>query len=235
VNRPVAPSTEGIDVKIRVAQRNSPLWTGAGHLARQIYSRAYGAEINPSPDNFIVAHQDRWSADGDGLSACVGITRADDRPFFSERYLDAPIDVVIGRQFGDTVDRSRVVEVGALAGRERGAGQEMVRITPVISWYMGMEYILCTTTVALRRVLERAEIAFVPIDDADPVVLDAAERRAWGTYYDQEPQVGVISLRNVSGLFAEMTGRYSFLEPEPFVEPEPLPHAYEEVLSGAGS
>ncbi|MER5640339.1 thermostable hemolysin [Kitasatospora sp. NPDC002227] len=228
-------------MKIRVAQRNTPLWSGAGRLARQIYSRAYGAEINPDPDSFIVGHHEQWSADGTGISACVGITRAGERPFFSERYLEDPIETVIGKQFGDSVERSRIVEVGALAGRERGAGQEMVKITPVISWYMGMEYILCTTTVALRRVLERAEIGFVPVDDADPVVLGPEERRAWGTYYDQEPQVGVISLRNVSGLFAEMTGRYSFIEPDPLGEPgSPTgpgsgPHTYEEVLSGAGS
>ncbi|WP_441245313.1 thermostable hemolysin [Kitasatospora sp. McL0602] len=218
-------------MKIRVAQRNSRLWLGATRLARQIYSHAYGAEIRPSPDSFIVAHSDPWAEDGTGISSCVGISRASDGRFFSERYLDDPIDVVISKQFGETVPRERIVEVGALASKERGAGQEMIRITPVVSWFMGMEYILCTTTRALRDALERSDITFTPLDDADPVVLGPEERRAWGTYYDQEPQVGVISLRGVSSLFAEMTGRYAFIEPEAPADTERT----EEVFSVAGS
>jgi hypothetical protein len=89
----------------------------------------------------------------------------------------------------------------------------MVRLIPIIAWCMGMEYILCTVTARLRDVLQRLDIAFTVLGDADPGRLDPGERAAWGTYYDQSPQVGFIELRVLAPLFAGATGRYAFFEP----------------------
>ncbi|MDH6579063.1 thermostable hemolysin [Kitasatospora sp. MAP5-34] len=195
-------------LKISIARRLSDPWLAAADLVRKTYARTYEAQVMPDPDRFIVGHFE------DAVIACAGIAYANGGPFFSERYLDAPIDVELERRFGVPVARDRVIEVGALASCCKGSGQEMIKITPVIAWTLGMEYILCTATSGLRESLETAGIDFTPLGDAEPDGLEPDERRAWGSYYERKPQVGVISLRVISPLFAQATGRYSFLDPE---------------------
>jgi hypothetical protein len=195
-------------LKISIARRLTANWLSAAELVRETYARTYAAEVMPDPDCFIVGHQ------GAALASCAGIAYADGGPLFSERYLDRPVEQELERRFGVGVDRGRVIEVGALAGSGRGAGQAMIRITPVIAWTLGMEYILCTATSGLRVALQRSGIAFTPFGAADAAGLTPDELQAWGSYYRQQPMVGVISLRGLSPLFAEATGKYAFLDPE---------------------
>ncbi len=195
-------------LKISVARRLSVPWLAAAELVRKTYARTYEAQVMPDPDRFIVGHLEG------AVIACAGIAYANGGSFFSERYLDAPIDTVLEQRFGAPVDRDRVIEIGALASCCRGSGQEMIKITPLIAWTLGVEYILCTATSGLRDALDSAGIDFTPLGDAAPDGLEPGERLAWGSYYEQQPQVGVIPLRVLSPLFAEATGRYTFLDPE---------------------
>lgn len=198
-------------LKISLAHRGTDAWREAGAFARAAYAHIHRATIDPRPDAFIVATgpDDRG---GTAVRGCAGCTYASDRPFFSERYLDTTVEQAIGERNGLPVDRSRIVEIGALAG-PGGAGQEMVRLIPIIAWCMGMEYILCTVTSRLHELLQRLDITFTPLGTATAERLDPAERAAWGTYYDQSPQVGFIELRVLASLFADATGRYAFFEP----------------------
>ncbi|WP_232247285.1 thermostable hemolysin [Kitasatospora azatica] len=206
--------------------RGSAAWLDAGELVRRTYAEAYGARISPDPDAFFLAAATR--ADGTrAIAGCAGCTYASATPFFSERYLDQPIESAIAQRLGTPVDRDRVIEIGPLAGHG-GAGRELIRLTPIIAWSMGMEYLLCTVTGALRSSLERVGITFTPLGPADPDRIDPGQRAAWGSYYDQQPRTGFIELRALAPLFAEATGRYAFLDPEVGLL------AQGEVLSRAG-
>ncbi len=164
---------------------------------------------------------------GAGPSACAGLTFAADAPLFSERYLGASLEDEIARVLGTVTDRNRIVEVGSLSTRQRFLGRELIRATPIIAWCLGMEYILCTATSTLLKSLRRLEIEFVPFCPADPNFLSAADRDRWGTYYDDDPQVGVIPLNSLHRLFAKSTGRYLFADTE-------LTLTTEEVIGHAG-
>ncbi|MEU8995467.1 thermostable hemolysin [Streptomyces caniferus] len=197
-------------MQIDLAHRATSAWLDAADLAREVYAQAYGAEVAPRPDSFIVARPAcGGAAEPCPPLACAGLTFGRDQELFSERYLDTGIEDAALAHLGVTVDRRRVVEVGALATRRASVGRELIRATPIISWCLGMEYILCTVTRSLITMLDRTGICFVPFGPADPGRLSPDEAARWGSYYDHEPQVGVIALNALDRLFSDTTGRYS--------------------------
>ncbi|GES32490.1 thermostable hemolysin [Streptomyces angustmyceticus] len=197
-------------MQIDLAHRASSAWLDAADLASEVYAQAYGADVAPRPDSFIVARPAcGGAAEPCPPLACAGLTFGRDQELFSERYLDTGIEDAALAHLGVTVDRRRVVEVGALATRRASVGRELIRATPIISWCLGMEYILCTVTRSLITMLGRTGICFVPFGPADPGRLSPDEAARWGSYYDHEPQVGVIALNALDRLFSDATGRYS--------------------------
>jgi hypothetical protein len=185
-------------------------WAQAADLARTVYREAYGAEIDPRPDMFLIA---RDAADGDGpVVACAGLSFGRERPLFSEVYLEHDIETELADRLAEKAVRRQVVEVGSLATRTPQAGREIIRATPIVAWCLGMEYILCTATSRLTTTLTRTGITFVPFGPAEPERVPADQRASWGSYYDHGPQVGVIPLNALDRLFAEATGRYSFID-----------------------
>ncbi|GAA2592311.1 thermostable hemolysin [Streptomyces tubercidicus] len=197
-------------MQIDLAHRSTSSWLDAADLAREVYAQAYGADVAPRPDSFIVARPACGAAEEPCAPlACAGLTFGRDQELFSERYLETGVEDAALARLGASVDRRRVVEVGALATRRASVGRELIRATPIIAWCLGMEYILCTATRSLITTLERTGISFVPFGPADPRRLTPDEAARWGTYYDQEPQVGVIPLNALDRLFSDATGRYS--------------------------
>ncbi|MFF8786223.1 thermostable hemolysin [Streptomyces sp. NPDC015125] len=197
-------------MQIDLAHRATSSWLDAADLAREVYAQAYGAEVAPRPDSFIVARPAcGGAAEPCPPLACAGLTFGREQELFSERYLDTGVEAAVLAHLGVTVDRRRVVEVGALATRRVSVGRELIRATPIISWCLGMEYILCTVTRSLITTLGRTGICFVPFGPADPGRLSPDEAARWGSYYDHQPQVGVIALNALDRLFSDTTGRYS--------------------------
>ncbi|QRN98750.1 thermostable hemolysin [Archangium violaceum] len=183
-------------------------------LVREKYASSYGADVMPRPDAFLAGFMDENPGTPHKVDACAGLTFGSDRPFFSERYLDESVESAITRRFGVAPDRKRIVEVGSLASGKGGAGSEIIRLTPLVTWCLGMQYILCTATLALATTLARLSIPFTPIQAAEISRLDPSEQSQWGTYYESGPKAGVISLKDIAALFANSTGRYSFADPE---------------------
>ncbi|MCZ1012488.1 thermostable hemolysin [Streptomyces lydicus] len=197
-------------MQIDLAHRATSAWLDAADLAREVYAQAYGADVAPRPDSFIVARPAcGGAAEPCPPLACAGLTFGREQELFSERYLDTGVEAAVLAHLGVTVDRRRVVEVGALATRRVSVGRELIRATPIISWCLGMEYILCTVTRSLITTLGRTGICFVPFGPADPGRLSPDEAARWGSYYDHQPQVGVIALNALDRLFSDTTGRYS--------------------------
>jgi hypothetical protein len=199
-------------MKLIVARRPAATWAYCAELVREKYAKNFNAEVNPNPDAFVAGHSGVIAADT--VSACAGITFGSDKPFFSERYLDGDIGAEIERMFGLRPDRQRIVEVGPLASRQDGAGKEIIRLTPVLTWCLGMRYILCTATEPLIKLFHLLKIPFSPLQAASRDRLLPAERERWGSYYDARPVVGVIPLNGIASLFSDITGRYSFTDPE---------------------
>ncbi|MEU2716171.1 thermostable hemolysin [Streptomyces sp. NPDC007205] len=203
-------------MRITVANRLTPSWSSASDFARERYSKAFGADVIPAPDYFIVAsgtQQEEYDGTdpADRILACVGMTFDSERGFFSERYLGGePVEEAVARVTGATCTRDSIVEIGSLAGGGDRSGLELIRLTPIIAWCQGLRYILCTATGQLARTLDRLGIPFKPIVSADASTLDDFERERWGTYYQQTPRTGVIPLHAIGALLSSTTGRYRF-------------------------
>lgn len=198
--------------------RLSSEWLSAVEFVREQYWNTLTADVFPTPDFFVIGRDapangstDDQNERGEPIVGCAGMTLNSEAPFFSERYLDAPIEAVLQEHRDVNVDRERIVEVGPLASA-RGFGREMIQLVPIIAWCMGMRYILCTVTRPLASTMEHLEVGFAPLVAARRDRIPPEERDKWGSYYDLEPHTGVIALDSLSSLFERCTGRYLFTE-----------------------
>jgi hypothetical protein len=199
-------------MKFILARRSTTLWTRCVDFVRDRYAKAFEAEINPSPDAFVACYS--GTAVIEGISACAGVTFGCDKPFFSEQYLDEKIDVLVEREFGGRPERRRLIEIGALASRHDGSGKEIIQLLPVMTWCLGMQYVLCTATGQLCKLFQDLKVPFMPLQAASQDRLPEAERERWGRYYSTGPVVGVVPLNRIAELFTSATGRYAFAAPE---------------------
>ncbi|GAB3441579.1 hypothetical protein GCM10027570_07850 [Streptomonospora sediminis] len=206
----------------KLSRRYSEEWVNAAEFAREQYRSRYRADTVPDPDSFVVArvgeaeptgstHRDR-SDGAAGIVGCAGLTFHSGVPFFSECYLDAPVEAAASGSLGLSIDRDRVVEVGPLASAGHGYGTELIRLVPILAWCQGMSHILCTVPPALERSMNRLDIRFQPLAPANEDRIPRDQQGRWGTYYDQSPRTGIIALDALMPLFQNCTGRYLFNE-----------------------
>ena len=80
----------------------------AENFIRNVYRVRYAAEVNVFPPNIIAR------VDGDDAIVCAAGLRSERDGFFSERYLDAPVETVLTAVCGGAVARERVFEVSNL-------------------------------------------------------------------------------------------------------------------------
>lgn len=176
---------------VRVVPRASRAWWECIELVRRQFATQHGADVDPCPDMFVTYCASEPAGD---ILACVGVTRGSAQPFFSEVYLDEPIETLVARIEGTDCSRDEIAEFGALASRGARAGVELVRHVPATAWRHGHRFVLITATAAVVRCVERVGIRFVPIAAADPARLSAEDRRRWGTYYETRPLTGYLDI-----------------------------------------
>lgn len=211
-------SLDGRSIKFHFAANGSPLYGDSIMLAKEIYREVYAASINPSPDCFVACVDE---SNGE-LVACAGLSFAAKGCLFSEQYLDIELDLALQAVFGYPVSRNKAVEVSALATRLPNAGSELVRIIPIACWYLGMQAILCTATRRLQFVFKHQKLPFSAIAQPDPARLQNANGSDWGSYYDADPQTGIIRLDQIGHLFQSYCGKYDMFD-GPHVPPDIRP------------
>lgn len=148
-------------------------------LVRRVYRERYEADVREFAPAMVGLH------DGGGeLVAAAGYRPAREGALFLERYLDAPVEQLLG----EPAARERIVEVGHLAAARAGEGRRLItRIGPHLA-EQGYDWVVCTLTVELRHLFVRLGIAPVTLGVADPAVLGRDAAR-WGSYYDHRPLV----------------------------------------------
>jgi Thermostable hemolysin len=152
-------------------------------LIKQRYADVYGAVPSTDFPQYCVIDPD----DGDGPKAALGLRLADKGPLFLEQYLDRPIEDELRDALGRSFDRSRIVEIGALASSRSRA--------TIALWASTARHLdgaadvaVAVLTGPMRAMFQRLGIAIVELAPADPARLpDKGER--WGSYYDLDPIV----------------------------------------------
>jgi hypothetical protein len=150
---------------------------------RAAFRRDHGAQVGRLPRCLV--------ADIDGARVtCAASLRFAEDGFFSERYLDEPIERLIALHAGASFDRTDVVEVGSLGAVQPGKVRDLVRGIITFLQARDMHWAFFTATARLRIFLRRAGLPLIDLAPADPARIETAEM--WGSYYQQIPKVMLV-------------------------------------------
>jgi Thermostable hemolysin len=161
----------------------------AEDLIRTTYAARYGARLETFPSRIIALLGPR-----DEILCAAGLRFLDDG-FFSERYLDRPIEDVVGAISARTVSRRAIFEVTTLASRAPQATAEFIVEIGTFGERGGFEWSFFTLTRRLHLLVSRLGIAPTLIGEADHRRIADFER--WGTYYASQPNVYAVASRRL--------------------------------------
>ncbi len=195
---------------IKLAPRGSPDWKNAINLVLSKYKRTFDAEATPDPDYFLVCLKQSTPDAEPGVVACAGMSFGIEKPFFSEHYLDEPIQQLLSRMESAPVARESIMEVGSLASVERNAGTELIRFLPLTGVCLGKRYGLFTLTQQMRALFDYIGLPFFPLRASEGERLGPEALQKWGRYYENAPVTAFVRVDQVQHLIVETMSRYRF-------------------------
>lgn len=149
-----------------------------------VFKVSYGANVNEFMPTLVALR------DSNGvLMAAFGMRSANDEKLFLEHYIDMPIEQLLSENLGKQVTRNQITCIGNLAvSNPRNAS---VLIAHIIqhSLEIGIEWCVATAHHSLQNGLVKGGRDVYPLHVADKARLPADQQAAWGTYYDNLPQV----------------------------------------------
>jgi hypothetical protein len=164
----------------------APDRAAAENYVADCFAKAYGAQVTEFAPYLLTV-----SCAGK-ISGVAGIRPAD-APLFSERYLDAPVESVLGEMYGRVVSRREVFELSNLAALRPGVCQLMYMVMAPFLYRAGFRYVVFAGTTQVERTVRKMSFALRSIAPADPARLgDSAA--LWGSYYETCPKVMAIDL-----------------------------------------
>jgi len=161
----------------------------AERLISETYAARFGARLETFPVRIIALLDNR-----DEPLCAAGLRLVDDG-FFSERYLDAPVEEVVTKISTRPVKRSAIFEVTTLASRAPLATAEFISEIGTFGEEAGFEWSFFTLTRRLHFMVCRLGIAPTFLAEADRRRIADSER--WGTYYACEPKVYAVASRRL--------------------------------------
>jgi len=168
-----------------VIREGDTLRDRAETFIRNIYAAEYGAQIQTFPSRIFSLLNDC-----DEIVCAAGVRFQNDG-FFSERYLDTPIEQALGAMSKRTIARGEIFEVTTFASRVPRATVGFIESIGHFGETNGFVWSFFTLTRRLHRLVERLGHPLSHLADADYRRIPDHER--WGTYYDSEPKVFAIA------------------------------------------
>jgi Thermostable hemolysin len=154
-------------------------------FVRNVYAAQYGAQLEGFPSRIFAVLNDQ-----DEIVCAAGVRLQDDG-FFSERYLDSPIEQVLGIASKRAIARGEIFEVTTLASLAPRATASFIEAVGAFGESKGFVWSFFTLTRRLHRLVERLGHPLTHLADADHRRIPDHER--WGTYYASEPKVFAIA------------------------------------------
>jgi hypothetical protein len=168
-----------------VIREGDALRYAAETFIRNIYAAQYGAQLQAFPSRIFALVNNSEEI------ICAAGVRLQDDGFFSERYLDLPIEHALGAASTRTIARSEIFEVTTFASRAPRATAGFIESVGSFGVANGFVWSFFTLTRRLRRMVERLGHPLTHLADADYRRIPDHER--WGTYYASEPKVFAIA------------------------------------------
>lgn len=152
-------------------------------LIRGVYAREYGANVPAFADLLIALPNPEG-----GFWAAAGLRFKDG--FFSEIYLDQPIEAVLSQYWQPPATRDEIAEVTTLASVHPRAS--LALISGIIGYLRGLDirFAFFTVTERLSFMLKRVGVPAQVL--ADATADRVANAQDWGQYYAANPKVMVI-------------------------------------------
>lgn len=172
-------------MRIEFLNWRNPEWQDAATLIETHFRTVYDARLSLSGIELAAAR----SASG-WLAGAAGIREAD-QGFFSQVYLDQPIEALLSKTSGQRVFASEIIEVVSLACPEPRATLPLIDAITEEGRRRGKSWGIFTATTPLMRLLERVGVPLIALAPARPERL--AEAGNWGSYYASAPWVCALS------------------------------------------
>jgi hypothetical protein len=190
-------------LKTALLTNGDPRRHAAEAFIKDTYAVRYGARLETFPSRIIALLDNR-----DEILCAAGLRFFDDG-FFSERYLDTPIEDAVSAISASTVDRGAIFEVTTLASRAPLATAEFIAAIGAFGENAGFEWSFFTLTRRLHLMVRRLGIALSYLGEADRRRIADSER--WGTYYASQPKVYAAANQRLtkSRDCAQREGRYA--------------------------
>ena len=176
----------------------------AENYVADCFAKAYGAQVSEFAPYLLTV-----SCAGK-ISGVAGIRPAG-AALFSERYLDAPVESVLGDMYGRVVNRSEVFELCNLAAMRPGVCQLMYMVMAPFLYRAGFRYVVFAGTAQVERTVRKMSFALRSIAPADPTRLgDSAAQ--WGSYYETSPKVMAIDLDESMSVLRDLPLQSAFFD-----------------------
>lgn len=158
-----------------------PLRPKVEDAIRTVFSGEFGARVRVLPHTLAALLDENGT-----LLSAAGL-RFERDGFFSEHYLDQPVERILSRCAGMAVSRSQVVEIGSMAGFRPATSLLLVDLVARRCLDNGLSWAIFTATNRLRAMLRRSRIATIDLAAASRDRVPDPE--AWGGYYLHDPRV----------------------------------------------
>ncbi len=168
-----------------ILDRHDISWSSAAEFMRNVYRNSYGAELATFP-NRILARFDRH-----GTVLCAAGLRSDTDGFFSEYYLDQPIEAALADIVGHPVARNAICEVTTLVSRAPHETSYFVDDIVRLAAELGFRWSFFTLTRRLALMVRHKGLS--PYDLAAATADRVPQPEKWGRYYQTSPRVFAVS------------------------------------------
>jgi hypothetical protein len=174
-------------VTTTISTPDSPDRQELEYFIRSMFKRVHNAEII----HFMPKLMSVKDMNGNLLAAC-GLRHADQEQLFLETYLDAPVDMLLSQHHNTSIPRTAILEVGNLAVAEPAHVRSLLASISVYLHTTQSEWAVFTGISTLRNSLAKLNMSLLPLGEASISRIPEHERTAWGTYYNERPQVMAI-------------------------------------------
>lgn len=168
-------------MRFEIMTPDNPKRSAVEAMVRDVFSAEYDARIDAFPNRMIAV------LDEDGRPLCAAGLRDAATGFFSEQYLDVPMERAIAAVTGKPVMRGSILELGSVAADRPGALLILLRGFANLGLDDGYRWGVFTATERLCRMAGRLGIV---LHDLGPALRHRiADPANWGRYYDSHPRV----------------------------------------------
>ncbi|MDI1308374.1 MAG: thermostable hemolysin [Methylotenera sp.] len=156
-------------------------------FVRAIYRRAHSAEVS----HFMPKLLSVRDAGGKLLAVC-GLRHANQENLFLETYFDSPIEALLSQHNQTIISRKAILEVGNLAVADPINVRSLLASISLYLHSTQSEWAVFTGISVLRNSLTKLNMSLQFLGEASIKRIPEHERAAWGTYYNERPQVMAI-------------------------------------------